>query len=262
MGFLDDQIQAIETRKRRRTLIVPIFIILFFITLIIGGMLLHSYTHGKSVTVVVMEGELFTGDFSGSGFTGSERIGRNLIGAADDPLVEAIVLRVNSPGGTPAAAQEIIEDLKYARARKPVVVSIGDMATSAAYYVCAYADRIYANPDSITGGIGTVWIFYDISRWMEKEGYAVTVIKSGDQKDMTYPYRPLSSEEETYARDVVNRSFERFVTDITGQRNITRDVVETGRLFRGEEGRNIGLVDELGNLNAAIEGARTLARQR
>ena len=86
---------------------------------------------------------------------GSEVVGNNLREAADDPMVEAIVLRVNSPGGSPAAAQEIIGDLEYAKTKKPVVVSMGDMATSAAYYVSAHADRIYADPDTFTAGVAS-----------------------------------------------------------------------------------------------------------
>ena len=104
-------------------------------------------------------------------------------------MVEAIVLRVNSPGGTPAAAQEIIGDLEYAKTKKPVVVSMGDMGTSAAYYVSAHADRIYANPDTFTAGVGVIWKFSDISRWMEKEGYNLTYSQVRQQKGYGL-YRP------------------------------------------------------------------------
>ena len=262
MGFLDDQVQKIERRARRRRYL-PILIgilLLFIVAVVLAGFILYSLE--RSITVIDLEGELYTGDYVGNGVSGSEAVGRQLLSAADDSLVEAIVLRVNSPGGSPAAAQEIVEDLKYARARKPVVVSMGDMATSAAYYVCAHADRIYANPDSLTGGVGTLWIFYDISEWLKKEGYAVQVVKSGEKKDMTYPYRPLTEEEEAYAQDLVNRSFERFVSDIITERGIPRASIEDGRVIRGEEARSLGLVDELGNLHAAMEGARTLARNR
>ncbi len=262
MGFLDDQVQKIERRARRRRYL-PILtgiLLLSIVAVVLSGFILYSLE--RSITVIDLEGELYTGDYIGDGVSGSEAVGRQLLSAADDSLVEAIVLRVNSPGGSPAAAQEIVEDLKYARARKPVVVSMGDMATSAAYYVCAYADRIYANPDSLTGGVGTLWIFYDISEWLKREGYSVQVVKSGEKKDMTYPYRPLTEEEEVYAQDLVNRSFERFVSDIIIERGIPRASIEDGRVIRGEEARSLGLVDELGNLHAAMEGARALARNR
>jgi protease-4 len=104
-------------------LITGIFLVVFYFT----------WSDEMGVSVVRMEGTLVTGELSGKDFSASEQVGRELRKAADDPMVEAIVLRVNSPGGTPAAAQEIIRDLEYAKTKKPVVVSMGDMATSAAY---------------------------------------------------------------------------------------------------------------------------------
>lgn len=221
---------------------------------------LHEDTQG--VSIVRMEGTMVTGDYTDAEIVGSEVVGRELREAADDPMVEAIVLRVNSPGGTPAAAQEIIGDLEYAKSRKPVVVSMGDVGTSAAYYVSAHADRIYANPDTFTAGIGVVWKFSDISRWMEKEGYNVSVIKSGSKKDMGSTSRPLSGEEEQYAQLVVTESFENFITDVTAQRVISRSDIEDGRVIRGADAVKINVVDELGNLNDAIEGAKRLAKSR
>jgi protease IV len=209
-----------------------------------------------------MEGTMVTGDYVDADTIGSEVVGRELRDAADDPMVEAIVLRVNSPGGTPAAAQEIIGDLEYAKTKKPVVVSMGDVGTSAAYYVSAHADRIYADPDTFTAGIGVVWKFSDISRWMEKEGYNVSVIKSGSKKDMGSTSRPLSGEEEEYAQQVVTESFENFITDVTSQRVIARSDIEDGRVIRGADAVKINIVDELGNLNDAIDGAKKLAQSR
>jgi protease-4 len=219
-------------------------------------------TGTEGVTVVRMEGTLVTGEAYDSEFIGSEVVGSELRKAADDPLVEAIVLRVNSPGGTPAAAQEIIGDLEYAKTKKPVVVSMGDMGTSAAYYVSAHADRIYANPDTFTAGIGVIWKFSDISRWMEKEGYNVSVVKSGSKKDMGSTNRPLTTDEEEYAQKVVSESFETFVADITSERVIARSDIEDGRVIRGADAVKINVIDELGNLNDAIDGAKRLAESR
>ena len=221
---------------------------------------MHTDTQG--VSIVRMEGTMVTGDYVDAETIGSEVVGRELREAADDPMVEAIVLRVNSPGGTPAAAQEIIGDLEYAKTKKPVVVSMGDVGTSAAYYVSAHADRIYANPDTFTAGIGVVWKFSDISRWMEKEGYNVSVIKSGSKKDMGSTSRPLSGEEEEYAQQVVTESFENFITDVTSQRVIARSDIEDGRVIRGADAVRINVIDELGNLNDAIDGAKKLAQSR
>lgn len=222
--------------------------------------LAHPDTRG--VSVIRMEGSMVTGEAYDSEYIGSEVVGRELREAADDPMVEAIVLRVNSPGGTPAAAQEIIGDLEYAKTKKPVVVSMGDMGTSAAYYVSAHADRIYANPDTFTGGVGVIWKFSDISRWMEKEGYNISTIKSGSKKDMGSTSRPLSTDEEVYAQKIVTDSFENFISDVTTQRVIARSDIEDGRVIRGADAVKVNVVDELGNLNDAIDGAKRLAQSR
>ncbi len=243
----------------------------WFIIIIVGLLLvcavsfawyLLSHPDTQGVSVIRMEGTMVTGEAFDAETIGSEVVGRELREAADDPLVDAIVLRVNSPGGTPAAAQEIIGDLEYAKAKKPVVVSMGDMGTSAAYYVSAHADRIYANPDTFTAGVGVIWKFSDISRWMEKEGYNISIVKSGTKKDMGSTSRPLSSDEEEYAQKIVTDSFENFISDVTTQRVIARSDIEDGRVIRGADAVKINVIDELGNLNDAIDGAKRLARSR
>lgn len=242
---------------------------LFFILtglIVISGFIIAVYfltesdTHG--VTVIRMEGTMHTGEVSNGESIGSEVVGKELRDAADDPMVEAIVLRVDSPGGTPAAAQEIIGDLEYAKARKPVVVSMGDIATSAAYYVSAHADRIYANPDTFTAGVGVIWEFSDISGWMRNEGYNISVVKSGSKKDMGSTSRPMTEDEEAYARKIVDDSFETFIADVTSQRVIARSDIDDGRVIRGADAVRLNIVDELGNLNDAIDGAKKMAESR
>jgi len=242
-----------------------IFLILIACVALVGlfiAMMYLTYSDNIGIAVIRIDGTIATGNQYNSDISGSEVVGGELRAAADDPMVEAIVLRVNSPGGTPAGAQEIIEDLDYAKSRKPVVVSMGDMATSAAYWISSHADRIYANPDTMTAGIGTIWTFSDISTWMGREGYNTTIIKSGSMKDMGTDSRPLSEEEMAYAQKLVDDSFENFMGDILMQRNISRSEIENARVIRGAEAQRLGLVDELGNLNDAIDGARNLAKLR
>jgi protease IV len=242
------------------------FLLILVGLIVFTGLLIAAYyfSHDEQmgVTVIRMEGTMVTGQASDSETIGSEVIGRELRDAADDPMVEAIVLRVNSPGGTPAAAQEIIRDLDYAKSKKPVVVSMGDMGTSAAYYVSAHADKIYANPDTFTAGIGVIWRFSDISRWMDKEGVNVSVVKSGSKKDMGTTSRPISEDEQIYAQKIVNDSFENFITDVISQRPIARSDIDDGRVIRGADAIRLNIVDEIGNLNDAISGAKTLAESR
>jgi len=239
-------------------LFVIIGVLVLILAILIGAVLLTT-SEDRSVAVVRMEGTLVTGQTSDATYAGSEQVGRELREAADDPMVEAIVLRVDSPGGTPAAAEEIIRDLEYAKTKKPVVVSMGDMATSAAYYVSAHATKIYANPDTFTAGIGVIWTFSDISTWMQREGYNVSVVKSGSWKDMGSTSRPITTAELDYAQKIVNESFEEFITDVTTQRQIARSDIEDGRVIRGADAVKLNIVDEIGNLNDAIDGAKRLA---
>ena len=242
------------------------FLIVVFLLIVIVGLAIASsyvsHADQMGVTVVRMEGTIVSGSVDDGSSIGSEVVGKELRDAADDPMTEAIVLRVNSPGGTPAGAEEIISDLEYAKTKKPVVVSMGDMATSAAYYVSAHADRIYADPDTFTGAIGVLWEFSDISKWSSDEGYNTTIVKSGALKDMGNPSRPLTVQEQAYAQQIVNESFSEFINDVTSQRPIDRSVIEDGRVIRGADAINLHLVDELGNLNDAINGAKEMARKR
>jgi protease IV len=247
--------------SRMKWFLVILFALIVFSGAMIGGYYLtHANTHG--VTVVRLEGTIVSGDVNDGDSIGSEVVGNQLREAADDPMVEAIVLRVDSPGGSPAGAQEIIEDLDYAKTKKPVVVSMGDMATSAAYYVSAHADRIYADPDTLTAGVGVIWKFSDISSWMHSEGYNLSVVKSGTMKDMGSDSRPMTPEEQAYAQQIVQESFQNFIGDVTTQRVIARSDIEDGRVIRGADAVKLNIVDELGNLNDAIAGAKQMAESR
>jgi len=242
------------------------FLIILFGLIVVSGLYIAadylSHADQQGVTVIRMEGTIVTGEAADADTIGSEVVGKELREAADDPMVEAIVLRVNSPGGTPAGAQEIIRDLDYAKTKKPVIVSMGDIATSAAYYVSAHADRIYADPDTFTAGIGVIWKFEDISRFNEKEGYNFSAIKSGSKKDMGSTSRPLTEEEQVYAQKIVDDSFENFISDVIAQRKITRSDIEDGRVIRGADAIRLHVVDEIGNLNDAIAGAKTMSGSR
>jgi protease-4 len=154
-GLLADIERAQKRRRLKKNLgIVAVFVLI--VAAVAAVVVLVPPIGEGDVAVVRVEGTILTGDFSGGGYAGSEYVGREVRAAADDPFVSAIVLRINSPGGSPAAAQEIISDLEYARAKKPVVTSMGEIATSAAYMISAHTDRIYLSPDTITGSIGVI----------------------------------------------------------------------------------------------------------
>jgi protease-4 len=254
MSWLTEEVDRIERKRRRRGWIKYFFLggitALFLAAIVMAAV--WTVSEEFSVSVIRVEGTIVSGNVNGNGFAGSEYIGRELRTSADDPLVEGIVLRVNSPGGSPAAAQEIIRDIEYAKQRKPVIVSMGDIATSAAYHISSHANVIYANPDTMTGSIGTIWTIFDYSKSLEDDGVSVDVLKSGDKKDITSPYRGLTDDEREYLQDLVDQSSEIFITDVTTQRGVNRSIIEDARPIRGDYARNLGLVDEMGNLFDAI----------
>lgn len=216
----------------------------------------------SKIAVIYIQGVMITGNLPGGlGYATSEEIGNSIRDAVDDRNVKAIVLRINSPGGTPAAAQEIVSEIKKAQEHKPVVVSMGDVAASAAYYISAPADHIIANPDTMTGSIGIIWVFENSSEYFDEEGVDFYVAKSGDFKDMGANWRGLSDDEKQYSEEVVLESFNRFVDEIASGRGLSRSEVKDmadGRIYTGSKAVELGLVDETGNLYDAIDVAAKL----
>ena len=214
------------------------------------------------VAVIYVQGIMITGNLPGGlGYATSEEISKSIQDAADDKNVKAIVLRINSGGGTPAAAQEIVAEIKKAQEHKPVVVSMGDVAASAAYYISAPADHIIANPDTMTGSIGVIWVFENSSQYFDEEGVEFYVAKSGDFKDMGANWRGLSDGEKQYSEEVVLEAFDRFVDEIASGRGLSRSEVKDmadGRIYTGSRAVELGLVDETGNLYDAIDVAAKL----
>lgn len=216
----------------------------------------------NKVAVIYVQGTMITGNIPGGfGYATSEEISKSIQHAADDKNVKAIVLRINSPGGSPAAAQEIVTEIKKAQEKKPVVVSMGDVAASAAYYISAPADRIIANPDTMTGSIGVIWVFENLSAYYEDEGVEFYVAKSGEFKDMGANWRGLSDDEKQYSEELVMEVFQRFVSEVAHSRNMSLSEVKDladGRVFTGSKAVELGLVDETGNLYDAIDVAAEL----
>jgi protease IV len=159
------------------------------------------------IAVVYIDGQMVadkSGDSEGQSF--SSDVVRNLRKATDDSSVKAIVLRVNTPGGTPVAAEEIIDQMNRTKASKPIIVSMGDMATSAGYFVASNANRIVANPDTFTGSIGVIWVFKNKSLYYRDEGVNYYVAKSGNFKDLGSDWRGLSGDEKAYVQKIINQS--------------------------------------------------------
>jgi protease-4 len=175
---------------------------------------------------------------------------------AKDERVKAIVLRLDSPGGQVAPAQELYRQIRKIRQDgKPVVASMGSVAASGAYYIACAADKIYANPGTITGSIGVVAQFPNIQQLGDKVGVKVAVIKSGKHKDLGNPFRELAPEEQELLQKVINDVYQQFLDAVAEGRNMDSKSVRRladGRIFSGRQAKDLGLVDELGGLEETI----------
>lgn len=221
------------------------------------------YSTSDKVAVIYVQGTLLTSSVPGGlGYATSEDISANIRKATNDKAVKAIVLRINSPGGSSTAGEEVYTEVKRASdSGIPVVVSMGDVAASAAYHLSSPADLIVANPSTMTGSIGTIWTFQNTSGYYEKEGIDVYVAKSGEFKDMGGSWRGLSDDEKEYANEVVMEVYGHFIQDVADSRSMSLEEVKDladGRIYTGQKAKELGLVDELGNFYYAVNRAAEL----
>jgi len=182
----------------------------------------------------------------------------------EDPLVKAIVLRIDSPGGGVAPSQEIYNAVKRVRKenQKTIVASMGTVAASGGYYIAVASDRILANPGTLTGSIGVIMQLANFEGLMEKIGIRNTVIKSGRYKDVGSPFRTMTEEERQYLQSVMDDAHRQFIEAVADGRSLDIADVETladGRIFTGQQAKDVLLVDELGDLQQAIKLAADMS---
>jgi protease-4 len=258
-------------QKKKHRWMPYLLVVLALVTIILVSLAVISSNLGvggslgssEKVAVIYIQGTIFSGNVAeGLGYATSEEITGNIHRAAADSGVKAIVLRIDSPGGSPAAAQEVVEEIKKVQAKGiPVVVSMGDLAASAAYYISAPTDYIIANPSTNTGSIGVIWVFQNMSLSYKETGVDYYVAKSGEMKDMGSTWRGLTDQEKEYADSVVMESYDNFVTEVSEGRNMSRSDVKAladGRIYTGSRAKELGLVDGFGNLYDAIDKAAEL----
>jgi len=196
--------------------------------------------------------------------TESEEIIDNLREYGQQETVKGIVLRIDSPGGGVVPAQEIYKEVLTIKKRgKPVVTSIGNIGASGGYYIACATNKILANPGTITGSIGVIMALSNIEELLGKLGLKTTVIKSGKHKDMGSPLRPLSDEELGILQKLIDDVHYQFITAVAQGRKLPLDKVKEladGRIFTGQQAKDLGLIDQLGTLEDAIAYAAKLAK--
>lgn len=256
--------------------VVLFFILIGLIVSLLGGVYgggnaaNESRLYGEGldkVAVVSIEGVI--GE-AGSSVVGgpvgvdAEMIRRELNQAADDGLVKAVVLRINSPGGSAVVSDQIFQHIVDFKndSGKPVVASMGDTAASGGYYVAAAADRIVANPSTLTGSIGVIMQYFNAQGLLSNVGVSAETIKSGPYKDIGSFTRDSTPAEERILQSIVDGAHEQFVQRVAEGRGMEEDKVgelADGRIYTGSQAVENSLVDELGNLDTAVDVAASLA---
>jgi protease IV len=181
-----------------------------------------------------------------------------------DDEIRAVVLRVDSPGGSVAPSQEIYDAVKRIKAKKKVVVSMGNLAASGGYYISAPADKIYAEPGTLTGSIGVIFQHFNVRGLLEFAKVDETTLKSGKYKDTLSPFRPIQDTDREEIQGISDDVYGQFVKAVAEGRNLpeakVREIAE-GRIYTGRRAKELKLVDELGGMDDAMAAAWALAGQ-
>lgn len=213
-----------------------------------------TYSDNK-IEVIYAEGQIVQGT-SEQGTLGSSTLADQLAEARLDEEVKAVVLRVNSPGGSALASEVIWREMELLRQQKPVIVSMGDYAASGGYYISAPADAIIADATTLTGSIGVFGLMFNAEKALNnKLGITIDVAKTNPSADMGMPFRAVSSSERAHIMRSIEQVYSTFVNHVADGRNMTFDSVDAigqGRVWTGNDGNRIGLVDEIGGLKYAI----------
>ncbi len=181
---------------------------------------------------------------------------------SEDPSIKAIVLRVDSPGGGVAPSQEIYEEVKKVTAKKDVIVSMGSMAASGGFYISVPATKIFADPGTITGSIGVIMEVPNVQGLLSKIGVKTEIIKSGKNKDIGSLFKSMTPEQRRILQGALDNVHEQFINAVAAGRKMPVDVVRRladGRIFTGQQAKALGLIDQLGDLEDAINAAKTMA---
>jgi protease-4 len=188
---------------------------------------------------------------------------RDLKGYRENPSIRAVVVRINTPGGVVGPTQEVHDALlKLREAGKPVVASLGSIAASGGYYIAVAADRIYANPGTLTGSIGVIMQMPNVDGLLKKVGVDYVVIKAGQYKDLGNISRPMRADERQVLQSLLDDVHGQFIDAVAAGRKLQRDRVVAfadGRIFSGIQAKSLSMVDALGGLEDAVNSAGTLA---
>ncbi len=252
---------------RKYLLIILVVFVAFVSISVLGAYLVTKQDRlslGDKVAVIKVYGTISmsgdTGLFEESRAT-PDKLKEALLQAERDGSVKAILLEINSPGGSVVASDEMARAIKETKKKKPVVAWMGEMATSGAYYIATASDYVIADRATITGSIGVISVFPEYSRLLEKLGINVTVVKGGEYKDFSMGYRPMTEKEREMLENLVQEIYDQFLDEVAANRNLSETYVKSvaeGRIYTGSTAKELKLVDDVGGKEYAIKKAAEL----
>jgi protease-4 len=217
----------------------------------------------NQIAILVAEGDIVDGK-SSQGMVGSKSLNQSIRELRENDEVKAVVLRVNSPGGSALASELMWRELALLKAKKPVVVSMGNLAASGGYYIACHASKIYANPTTITGSIGVFGLLFNAKGLLnDKLGVTTDTVNLHNNGDFPTGSRPLRDREKQVLENMVTRIYGEFTQRVADGRKMKIEQVDSigqGRVWSGEQAKKLGLVDELGGLKDAVKAAAKLAK--
>jgi protease-4 len=250
-------------RKKAIIIGVSIAVVVAIVVLIVFLVVPGRQAIGK-IAVIPLTGTITIGEsslFSGSTIT-PQLVRDYLKKAEKDKAVKAIVFRIESPGGEIAPCQEILWEIERIKETKTIVVSMGGTAASGGYYISTQVHKIVALPTTMTGSIGVISQIMNIEGLLDKLGIQIETFKGGKYKDMYRGFREMTQEEEEIMQGMVDEYYEQFIEVVAEGRGLNKEEVRnlaTGQICTGTEAKELGLIDELGDLNTAINLAKEIA---
>src|SRR5215467_2177830 len=242
---------------RKHFILRGLGILLVVVLMVFTGVFFFAYFTGGDARVL----SLFSGDGVGvlqidGTIDDSHDVLAEMKRLKEMPWVKAIVVRIDSPGGAVAPTQEIFEEIQRFKKQKPIIASMGGMATSGGYYIAAACDKIVANPGTLTGSIGVIMQLSNVEELMKKIGVKGYNIKSGANKDIGSPFQPLSSEGREILQSLVDDVHRQFISAVAKGRGLDEATVRKladGRVYSGAQAKELGLIDQFGTLDDAID---------
>ncbi|HUK40963.1 MAG TPA: signal peptide peptidase SppA [Candidatus Acidoferrales bacterium] len=242
---------------RRHPILKGLALLGVFILVVFAAVFFYAYLTGGDSKALA----LFAGDGVGvlqieGAIDDSRDVTSELKRFKEAPWIKAVVVRIDSPGGAVAPTQEIVEEIQKTKKTKPLIASMGGMAASGGYYIASACDKILANPGTLTGSIGVIMQLTNVEELMKKVGVKGYNIKSGPNKDIGSPFQPLSPEGREILQSLVEDVYRQFVAAVAKGRGLDEAVVRKladGRVYSGAQAKELGLIDQFGTLDDAID---------